>query len=387
MMENVRIDLFKQISDFLFAHYRWVSMGSPSGLEPRPINLAIDLLEYQRQYHPLYGRYCRLHGRETRGTTLLDYPPLPVESFKRADICPFDANLVTAEFYSSGTTEGVRSIHKFRDPGLMLRSIVYTFTTLVSGALHPKSRVFSLMPSSQDNPHSSLGYMIDELMRILGSEGSGHFFSMSSGLDVAGLSAALKQASADEAPVHLMGPAFSYVEFLDATAGQNFHCAPGSCLLETGGYKGRVREIPKSELRDMLSERLGIPRRSIYGEYGMCELSSQGYEISALNTRGELPDEGLYIFPGWMKCILYNPDTMSPVLPGHEGQIALLDLCNLDSCAFILTGDIGIIEDLPESLRARVPGHPRHGLRLLGRASTAVPKGCSMAWEDWASRV
>lgn len=387
MMETLRLELFKRISDYLFAHYRWMSMGSPSGLEPRPLGLVIDLLEYQRLHHPLYGRYCRLHGREERGTTILDYPPLPVESFKRADICPFDKSLVTAEFYSSGTTEGIRSIHKFRDPGLMQRSIVYTFTSFVSGALHPKSRVFSLMPSSQDNPHSSLGYMIDALMRILGSESSGHFFNMSSGLDVSGLCEALERAYAENAPVHLMGPAFSYVEFLDATSGHSFKSVPGSCLLETGGYKGRVREIPKSELRDMLSERLNIPRRAIYGEYGMCELSSQGYEISALNTHGELPDEGLYIFPGWMKCILYHPETMQPVLPGHEGQIALLDLCNLDSAAFILTGDVGILEDLPESLRSRVPGHPSHALRLLGRASTAVPKGCSMAWEEWAGRV
>ncbi len=382
-----RIDLFKRIADFLFASYRWGCMDCPTGLEPKPLGLIVDLLEYQRLNHPLYGKYCEIHGRTSRGTSLLDYPPLPVECFKKADICPFSKDLTVAEFYSSGTTEGIRSIHRFRDVGLMQRSLIYAFTMLIARSIPPQTRVLSLMPSINDNPHSSLGFMISSFVDVLGTEGSGHFFSMDHGLDTDRLIAELEKSAKEQIPVHLMGPAFSYVELLDALHERKITSAPGSGLLETGGYKGKSREIPKSELRDMLSEKLGISRRYIYGEYGMCELSSQGYEICAFNTPGELPEEGLFVFPNWLKCIIFNPENMSPVLPENEGQIALFDLCNLDSAAFILTGDIGELQLLPEPLRARVPGHPKYVLKLKGRAANAVPKGCSMSWDEWAHQL
>ena len=384
LMIQDRIELYKRISDFLFAAFRWGCMDSPAGQEPKPTGLMIDLLEYQRLNHPLYGTYCSIQGRTERGSSLLDYPPLPVECFKRADLCPFAPEKCVAEFHSSGTTEGVRSIHKFCDPGLMQRSQIYAFSMLTGRRISQQTRILSLMPSYESNPHSSLGYMISSFVKAFGAPGSGHFFSIEKGLDVDGLCAQIEDAAAHEAPVHLMGPAFAYVELLDRLGDRHFTSAPGSCLLETGGYKGKSREIPRHELRDMLSQKLGIERRAVYGEYGMCELSSQAYEISALNTPGDLPEEGLFIFPNWMRCILFNPENMSPVLPGNEGQIALFDLCNLDSAAYILTGDVGTLVSLNESLRSKVPGHPKYALRLKGRAENAVPKGCSMAWEEWA---
>ena len=386
-MEDRRRDLLRRIGDFLFASYRWTSMDNDGVPEPKALGLNIDLLEYQRLYHPLYGKYCALHGRTSRGVSLLDYPPLPVECFKRADVCPFDVRRTVAEFRSSGTTEGTRSVHRFRDLGLYQRSMLYAFTALIAGKFAPESRMLSLMPSYADNPHSSLGYMLSRLTDLMGEGGSGCYFSMERGLDVEGLCAQLEEASSLGHAVHLMGPSFAYVELLDRLGERRFASAPGSTLLETGGYKGRSREIPRGELRDMLADRLGIARRFIYGEYGMCELSSQGYEICAITTEGELPDEGLYIFPGWVKCVVYNPETMAPVLPGNAGQIAIFDLCNLDSAAYVLTGDVGVLEPLDGPLRKRVPGHPRHALRLMGRAASAVPKGCSMAWEEWARGV
>lgn len=382
-MEDPRTTLYKRISDFLFASYRWGCMDSPAGLEPKPLGLTIDLLEHQRTRHPLYGKYCAMRGRNSRGTTLLDYPPLPVECFKRAEVFPYPIEQATAEFYSSGTTEGVRSVHRFKDTSLMTHSNLYAFAMLIARIVRPKTQFISLMPTIEDNPHSSLSFMISTFVGAFGSPGSRSFFSMKDGLDSEGLIAHLERCASDGVTVHLMGPAFAYVELLDRLGDRRMTCAEGSCLLETGGYKGKCREIPKAELRDALSQKLGIDRRCIYGEYGMCELSSQAYEICALNTRGDLPEEGLFIFPNWVRCVIFNPDNMSPVLPGNEGQIALFDLCNLDSAAYILTGDIGKLEVLPEPLRARVPGHPRHALRLLGRSPNAVPKGCSMAWEEW----
>lgn len=387
--EALRSELFKKISDFLFSYFQWASSGAPAGLEPKMLGLSADVLEYQRLNHPLYGRYCALHGRAERGNSILDYPPLPVESFKRADICPFGADLTVAEFHSSGTTEGVRSIHRFRDAGLMQRAIFYAFTLMISRFMPKSMRFLSLMPSPADNPHSSLGYMIGQFVQNYGAPGSGYFFDFERGFDFDRFAVALETAERDGVAVHIFGPAFSYVELIDrlGETGKTFRCAPGSCLLETGGYKGRTREIPKDELRRALSEKLGIARDHIYGEYGMCELSSQGYEICALNCKGRCPGECLYIFPGWLRCILFNPETMAPVLPGNEGQIAFFDLCNLDSAAYILTGDVGTLVELPPDMRAGTVGFPKYGLRLRGRAPKAVPKGCSMAWDEWNAHI
>ena len=88
-----------------------------------------------------------------------------------------------------------------------------------------------------------------------------------------------------------------------------------------------------------------------------------------------------------MKCMLFNPETMAPVLPGHEGQIAFFDLCNLDSAAYILTGDVGTLVELPPDVRRATVGFPKYGLRLRGRATSAVPKGCSMAWDEWNAQA
>lgn len=382
--KTMRTQLYKRVADYMFAIYQWISGHGPMPFEPKAPGLFVDMLEYQRLNHPLYGKYCEINGCTKRGSSIFDYPPLPVEAFKRADICPFEADQVVAEFYSSGTTEGVHSVHKFRDIGLVQRTNLLTFSMWMLQLLPKLARFYSLMPTPADNPHSSLGFMIAQFVDGIGAPGSGSFFTMENGLDAEGLCDALEQSYREEIPVYLMGPSFAWVHLLDQMGDRTIKCAPGSSLLETGGYKGKSREVPRSELRNALASKLGLNRRFIYGEYGMCELSSQGYEICALNTTGELPQEGLYIFPPWLKCIVFNPDDMSPVMPGNPGQIAFCDLCNLDSAAYILTGDVGTMVELPAELRQRIKGYPRFALNLAGRAHNAVPKGCSIAWDEWA---
>ena len=386
-MARDRASLWSEISAFMFGSYRWASERGSSSLRPKALDLCMDVLEYQRQNNPAYGRYCVQSGCTHRGVRLFDYPPLPVACFRREEVVGFCLLERVAEFHSSGTTEGVSSRHVFRDLGLMQRSILYHYSLMVAGGVQPGTRYLSLMPRYEDNPHSSLGYMISQLIEALGGEKSGYYFSMSDGLDVAGLREAILDAARDDVPVHLFGPAYSYVALLDGLGLERLTCASGSCLMETGGYKGRGREVPRAELRDALSVGLGIDRGRIYGEYGMCELSSQGYEICALNTSANIPEEGLFVLPPWLMCVIYSPETMAPVLPDHDGQIALFDLCNLDSVSFILTGDVGCLVTLPASLQASLPGAPAYALRLYGRASSAIPKGCSLAWEAWDRRM
>lgn len=392
--EDIRLHLWQEIADYLFKCFTWTSLFDDHGhfnvlALNRPALPGIEgrLLQYQRAVSPAYARYCEVSGVAGEGKKLLDWPPLPVECFKRADVSSVTPENACAEFYSSGTTTDARSVHRFRDTSMMQKAIIYQYASLIGRGIGPGTPIFSLMPSCDDNPHSSLAYMISYLMQTVGGPQSRAFFSMDSGLDVDGLLNALRDSEKSGTPVHLMGPAFAYVELLDAIGNKTFSCAPNSALLETGGYKGRSREIPKNELRDLLAQKLGIDRRRIYGEYGMCELSSQAYELSALNAPVELiPEEGLFIFPPWMRCIIYSPDSMRPVLPDNDGQIALFDICNIDSAAYILTGDLGRLVSLPDALRMQTPGHPKFALKLYGRAPSAVPKGCSMAWDEWAAK-
>lgn len=390
--EETRRQLLREIGDYLFTCFQWASSfddghGHFNVLAlKKPVfpGLEARILAYQRETNPVFARYCNVAGVPDAPKGLLDWYPLPVECFKCASVCPFPEDRAVATFYSSGTTTNARSIHRFLDLGLMQRAIVFQYANLIGRAILEGTHILSLMPSPEDNPHSSLGYMIQYLMDCVGGTQSASFFTMDKGLDVDKLKATLRALSADNAPVHIMGPAFAYVHLLDALGDEVLTCAPKSALLETGGYKGKSREMSKNELRDKLSHQLGIARDRIYGEYGMCELSSQGYELCALNAWADLiPEEGLFILPPWMKCIIYSPDTMRPVLPDHDGQIALFDPCNLDSVSFILTGDIGRLVPLGARLRSTIPGHPKYALKLYGRAPNAVPKGCSMSWDEW----
>ena len=389
---QTRNDLLREIGDYLFTCFQWASSfddghGHFNVLAlKKPVfpGLEMRILQYQRATNPTFARYCEASHVPDEPKGLLDWVPLPVECFKRASVSPFPEENAVASFYSSGTTTDAKSIHRFLDLGLMQRSIIFQYGNMIGRSIFPNTHILSLMPSAAENPHSSLGYMIQYIMDTLGGNKSRSFFSMKDGLDVDALRATLKECAQNDEPVHIMGPAFAYVALLDALKDETFSCAPRSALLETGGYKGKSREIPKSELRDALANKLGIARNRIYGEYGMCELSSQGYELCSLNARADLiPEEGLFILPPWVKCIIYAPDTMAPVLPDHDGQIAIFDPCNLDSAAFILTGDVGRLVPLDPRLRSSIPGHPKYALRLYGRAPSAIPKGCSMSWDEW----
>lgn len=391
----MRRQLVQEIGDYLFTCFQWASsfddghghMHVLSLRKPVFPGLENRILAYQRATNPVFARYCDAMGVSSESRGLLDWHPLPVECFKRSSVCPFPEEKTVAAFCSSGTTSESRSVHRFMDIGLLQRSIIYQYANMIGRAIWPNTHIISLMPSWSDNPHSSLAFMIQYLSETVGGARSCSCFSMSSGLDVDRLKDLLRACASAGEPVHLMGPAFAYVTLLDALGDETLVCAPNSALLETGGYKGRTREIPKSELRDSLSRTLGIERTRIYGEYGMCELSGQAYELCSLNARADLvPEEGLFLFPPWMKCVIYSPDTMRPVLPDHDGQIAIFDPCNLDSVSFILTGDIGRLVPLDARLRSTIPGHPKYALRLYGRAPSAVPKGCSMSWEEWSQR-
>lgn len=159
---------------------------------------------------------------------------------------------------------------------------------------------------------------------------------------------------AENRRVAVLGTAFLFVNLLDEMerVGLCFGLAEGSWVLETGGYKGRTREVPKRELHRLLKERLGVSKA--FGEYGMSELSSQAYA-------GE---DGVFRFPPWARAQIVSPATGREANEGERGLIRVYDLANVWSVMAVQTEDVGIkVGD---------------GFQLLGRAAAAEARGCSL---------
>src|SRR5262249_2664482 len=141
------------------------------------------------------------------------------------------------------------------------------------------------------------------------------------------------------------GTAFNYVHLLDALAAESadWRLAPGSWALETGGYKGRSREIPKSELHAGLELRLGLSRARIVCEYGMSELSSQAYDDARPGDQElDSPSVRNFHFPSWARVRVVSPETGREVADGEPGLIRVWDLANVWSVLCVQTEDLGV---------------------------------------------
>ena len=148
-------------------------------------------------------------------------------------------------------------------------------------------------------------------------------------------------------------------------AGERFELATGSRIMQTGGFKGRSREVDPTQMRVLLSERYGVAETHIVSEYGMTELSSQMYETCLVDSLAGRVRTRRYAAPWWVRVTPVDPITLEP---SSEGILRIEDCANLDSVAAIQTAD-----------RARLLAD---GFELLGRDPNAVPRGCSLAIEE-----
>ncbi len=163
-----------------------------------------------------------------------------------------------------------------------------------------------------------------------------------------------------------MGTAFNFVHLLDGLAErrETIQLPPGSWVLETGGYKGRSRELAKPELHALITERLGIPRDRIVCEYGMSELSSQAYDLALSSSCLAPPVSRLFQFPPWARVRIISPETGREVGEGETGLLRVFDLANARSVLAIQTEDLAVRRG--------------NGFELLGRSMAAEPRGCSL---------
>jgi hypothetical protein len=231
-----------------------------------------------------------------------------------------------------------------------------------------RPRVLSLVPRGTGQPDSSLAHMVDEVVREFGAAGSGWFVDPAGGIAAEGLGQALRRAVDEQVPVCIPGTAFAFVHWLDALreGGVRYRLPRGSRVMDTGGFKGRSREVTRGELYAGIGERLGIAPAWCVNEYGMTEMSSQFYD-GAAGSAGAAEGR-LYLGPPWVRTRAADPETLRLLPHGETGVLRHWDLANLNSVAVIQTADLGITSEA--------------GFRLLGRAAGAEARGCSIAMDE-----
>ena len=332
--------------------------------EARFDGLALRLFDFQYHANPFYGRLCDAAGGGTPASWR-EIPAIPAGAFKRAEIRCFPAEETAAVFHTSGTTATETGRHLFRSLAAYEESLSAGFrdALLPDGA---RMRMLILTPRASEAPHSSLVHMMETVVTRFGRAGT-RFFVSGGTVDVAAFVGAAGECSRTGEPALLMGTAFALATVLDAmgTSGTRMALPPASRIMETGGFKGRTREMDRTGFYAMLSEAFGVPPWRIVSEYGMTELSSQFYDGSLVSGRATATKFG----PAWARALVVDPLSGVEVEEGATGLVRVVDLANVWSAVAIQTEDVAI----------RRPGG---AFELLGRVAAAPARGCSLAAES-----
>ncbi len=331
--------------------------------------LALDIYAYQLAHNTPYRRYVGSLGAGIVPRSWREIPAVPASAFKDATLATFDPLRSELVFHTSGTTTESTGKHFVERAALYDASLLAGFDRfmLADGA---RLRYLSVVPNPRQKPHSSLGYMMGHVGVLRGDGKAAYFLSDDSqtgdvAIDTAGFGKALDLAIAAGQPVCIAGTAFGLVALIDAldSAGRTFVAPPGSRIMETGGFKGRVRVVERPELYAALTRTLGIAARDIVAEYGMTELLSQFYD----SHESRDSDVRVKAAPPWLRTMIL--DARGHEVPdGETGYLRHIDLANRSSVLAIDTEDRGY----------RVPG----GIVLLGREIDAPARGCSLDAES-----
>lgn len=292
-------------------------------------------------------------------------PAVPAAAFKTLELAAAPAREI---FRSSGTTGVARSVHHHPFPDLYRRAIDASFPRFCLAGLD-RPPMLSLIPGREQLPDSSLSFMIDHVLERFAGEGSRQAFGPRR-VEVAAARSWLGARQRDGRPGLVLATGFALAQLVEGLErmGLRFRLPPGSALFETGGFKGRTREIERSELLARIEEHLGVPPSRVVGEYGMTELTSQCYTRAVAEP--ETADPAAFVTPSWVRVRLLDPETLEEAAAGEVGLVAAFDLANVGSAVHLLTEDLG---------RAAPGGE---GFHLVGRAAGAELRGCSLAVEE-----
>lgn len=344
-------------------------IGSAGASEPFDA-LAGDLFVFQFEHNRVY-RACCEPPPAADAPTAFDWRNVPAPwpaAWRMADLCCFDPADAVAMFLSSGTTHAAgsssgRSRHLFDTLELYQAALAGPFAQAMLAKPPDRQPMLVLMPSPDEQPDSSLSFMMGEALDRFGQPDACGFFIRDGQLRLDDFVEAVTQVAAIGQPTVLASTALGWVMLLDRLAGRKIPLPAGSRVMETGGYKGRVREWSRASLYTGLFRTFALPPGAVVSEYGMCELSSQFYA-----TGGDRP---VFTGPPWTRVLAIDPETQRPVPPDEPGLLRVIDLANRGSCMAVQTEDLVVVRG-------------EQAFELIGRAPAAPTKGCSLTAEDLA---
>ena len=303
--------------------------------------IALEVFEFQYRNNPIYKRFVDYLGK-TKPTSIFEIPFLPISFFKTHEIRCFQKN-IAIHFKSSGTG-GNRSNHYVEDLEMYSRSFEPTYRNQIG---NPEEQVIiALLPNYIEQGESSLVYMVHALIQQSNNSLSGFYLN-----DLDKLNAAYKTALQSGKKVIVFGVSYALLDLAE----QKIDLSQAT-IIETGGMKGRRKELTKEELHKELIDGLNVTY--IASEYGMSELLSQAYSDK----------NGVFTTPPWMKILIRDVnDALSFEAERKTGGINVIDLANLYSCSFIATQDLG-----------KVFGN---SFQLLGRFDNSDIRGCNLLVE------
>ena len=305
--------------------------------------LALDVFKFQFENNKVYRSFCDLlYKHPSDVTTVEDIPFLPIEFFKTREILSSKEKPVIS-FSSSGTTGSVTSKHHVTDLSIYEESYLSGFKQFYDNV--EDYVVLALLPSYLEREGSSLIYMVDDLIKKSNHPESGFYLN---NLDE--INEKLIALDQSGKKVLLIGVSFALLDLIEKHQFQ----LNNTIVMETGGMKGRRKEMIRPELHQLLKDGFGVSE--IHSEYGMTELLSQAY------SKGN----GVFECPPWMK--VFTRDTEDPLSiqkVNKTGGINVIDLANINSCSFIATQDLG-------------KKYEDDSFEILGRFDHSDIRGCNL---------
>ncbi len=303
--------------------------------------LALEIFFFQIENNSTYQKFCDYLGIDVNLVKRVEeIPYLPIELFKKHRILSGSGAIETT-FESSGTTGSATSKHHLLSTSLYEKSFYAAFNQFYGNP--EKYRILALLPNYLERQGSSLVYMVNKLIAKSGDSESGFFLN-----DITKLRKLLSKESTRK--TLLIGVSFALLDLVEAGKLP----LKNTIVMETGGMKGRRKELTRAELHDLLKS--GFEVDTIHSEYGMTELLSQAYASA----------NGEFEYPNWMSLTIRDiNDPLSQAAEGKTGGLNVIDLANLYSCSFIATSDLG---------RKLENGK----VEILGRFDYSDMRGCNL---------
>ncbi len=305
--------------------------------------LALKIFRFQYENNLVYRQFCDLRKIEVQKIkSLAQIPFLPIQFFKSHKVVS-NTDAVQEIFTSSGTTGSQNSQHFVTDVSLYEESYQKGFSQFYGNI--EDYVVLALLPSYLDRSGSSLIYMFDDLIKRTNNPESGFYLN-----NYQELIQKLIQLDNSGENVILIGVTYALLDLFEI---QKFHLK-NTIIMETGGMKGKRKEMIREDLHQQLCEGFGVS--SIHSEYGMTELLSQAYSLG----------NGIFECPQQMQILIRDTeDALSYVDSGKTGGINVIDLANINSCSFIATQDLG-------------KKYPNNSFEILGRFDNSDIRGCNL---------